>query len=412
MPTLRMPRGARAGLVSAAAAAAGLLAGCSETAPTPTEPPASSTPAPSESAAAPELAVRGVLDVPSLPADAIPWDEVGLGWFLLSFDRDHGPSATDPGFYDRARFAPTEEEIYLFSPDASVYFVRSLKGLGNVRAQLWVGSVLALEESTWEPETDVVPSGPLTGLDLRSGASTRLADLWGNDWIEGVLSNGNLVTVSSDDGGAQRHVRSRDLSDLGELCGVGSGQSGASNISPDGSRAFCLVERSDGRSDVILYDLATGTSTAIDVFKYPASDYQTAGWTGASSVVITRWDNASGSDRYWAYNVDTLKLSDYVYVYRSGRVSGFGANAHRVVLDGDSATVQSVDGTLTATISSCGRLRGSWSSDASAMVTCSETDSAVTTLYALDLSTGKVTNVATFDPNEGALISVFPGLAG
>ncbi len=415
MLILRLPRRARSGLLAAAVVA--FLSGCNGAVSTPTDSPASSIPGKPTQSSAPELAIRGNLDIQSLPADAIPWDEVGLGWFLLAYDPEWNGYEDVPGDEEGAtRDNPTEEEVYLVSPDATVYFVRSLAGLGKGRVAMWLGSVIGLHERVWSGGEDP-GGGPVTSINLETGASRLLVDSWSaNEDVVGVLPSGELVTQVHDDNWSPAYLRARDLSGAQELCSFG-GRAGSSVISPDGSRAICTEPRSDGQSDVLLYDFATATSTMIDVFKYEPDAYGSIGWVDASSVVIYRWDDESNDWRYWTYNVDTQKLSDYTYDELRPPIWGFGANAHRIVVNGesfqdaDSITVQTIDGAMSATISPCHSYMGVWFSEASAIVACYDSTGDGSTLYHANLATGNVTILASPYETQDMTIQVFPGLA-
>ncbi len=417
MTRTRLVRGGGPAFVGAVAVAL-LLTGCSGGASDgPSSHPsatASANPATSAtSAPTPSPAPSGYLPVDSLGASEIPWDEVGPGWFLLAYDADTTDNASvfigdfpddnsDGGVFHY--FAPENDDgMTLVSPAGEIYLAGSLSGQGPVAETLWDGGSVYLNRPTgfrMEEEGE----GTVTAYDLATGSTrevvrgetylpeemTTAGRLVGWHWAEGTIV-----------GGA---VYGSDGSDFHKVCPSGSG---SPTLAPDGHRTVCIELRTDGRSDVVLYDLDSGTREPIDVFKEGSYAYQLLGWWDSASVVVSRWED--GASLYWAYDVETKKLTEIDPRLPDGsQPSSFqGLGTYRLLWGADNrrAFIYGTDGDLRADLP-CGI--SALSGDVALSLCGAAGGARMVTISRTDLVTGETLVVGEYRAGENDHVQVFP----
>ncbi len=367
--------------------------------------------APSPLGPTPEPPVEGALPVPAYPASAIPWDEVGPGWFFLTYDPDTTDNAlVDMGvqayYGDGENWKQPKDDagMTLISPGGDAYYAGSLVEQGTAYPRLWTGQTLYLFRETkqhYEEDYD----GVVTALDLASGMSTKVRSGTGYGPDESTIG-GRLVGDHSGDGGlyAMATYRpdgsgARTFAKSGYWC---------SELAPDEHTMVCLEHRADDRTDVVKYDVDTGTRKAIDVFKRSVWEYQIRGWWSPTSVLFSRWDEESSAQLYFAYNITTKKVTELHPELPDGstaeNVQGLGT--YRVVSIWNDRTdyIYDTKGTLRATLP-CGAadVSGDY-----ALTLCGQIGTPDTvTVTVVDLLTGETRDVGTYASGIADQVQVF-----
>jgi hypothetical protein len=365
-----------------------------------------------------EPPVDGAIPVPAFPASAIPWEQVGDGWFLLAYDPEVEPFVP-PDDGTRVRFRNLDATLMLVSPAGDLYHVRSLDGFGPGGIEGWDEDGLLVLDGSAEWGTDESYHGPLSVVSLQAGTATIVnADVV---WFDGlaVLLDGRWLTRTGWDDSMSLEVQSADFAARSELC-RGDWFLDA-RPSPDGARTVCLARGPGDKTAVTVYDLSTGVGSIVDAFTYDPGAYSTHGWWDPDSFVVTRLNDA-GATLWWAYDVSTKKLRDLNATLSDGtpaetaqgvagyRVVATGALGRRAVATGDAVEIQGFDGSLRATLPCL----PSAISGHIALALCWDWEHPGTPMdiVVANLETGTLTTVASFVAGEGTDIRVFPAPAG
>ncbi|MDN4471897.1 hypothetical protein [Demequina zhanjiangensis] len=319
------------------AAAAGVVlwgGGASEVPPaTPTPSPTEVSASPSSSAPAPTFEATlldGFLPVPHLPAEAVPWDELGAGWFVVA-----GASPGPAGGYDESGeldfdwhdAIEPDVGISLLSPAGEWYAVRGFEGTGAGEVAAWDGSDLWLETAAVSgPDMDGVR---LMAIDARTGEATApTRELVAGQLVP--LRTGSMMSITSAFGYGRADVlygylTGMDLIDAdgsqSTLCpqegwdgyGLGTMWQDLSYFVGPGADApvLCFLERSGdsaGTTAVFVAHAATGEMTQIATFSNPADRYAFAGWRDASTAYVARL--APGSEPAGVAAMFLVDISD------------------------------------------------------------------------------------------------------
>jgi hypothetical protein len=385
------------------------LAGCGGDAdPTSSGQSQSASPAVSASPSTPEPSppVAGAIPVPALPASAIPWDEVGPGWFLISYDVDVSddvqPENTDSPTGLQWWFAYADEALQLVSPAGDLYYVRDLTDVGGVRALAWTGASVLVLEGHATADSGENPHGRFDAIDLATGTATTVnADLSEFDGAPRMLADGRIVTWASGEGGMWIVVHDPAFAAIEQVCYVW--ESALTTLSPDGTRVVCL-EQDYPKSAVMLYNLVDGSSTRIDTFSHSPEDYGVHGWWDANSFVVSRVDDG-GTTLWWAYDVSTQTIRDLNAALSNGTAAEIaeGVAGYRVVSAGTTVEVQGFDGSLRATLPCWPRaLSGGFA------ITACGSPGGQAVVSVADLESGDVTSVATFVSGANAKWAIIP----
>lgn len=389
----------------AAALALAVLAACSS--PTGTVTVTGGTTAPSSNAtptaaATPEPPVDGALPVPALPASAIPWDELGPGWFLLTND----PDASDdvwPQSDGIGRFPVMDEAVQLVSPSGDLYYVRDLSDVGNGRPVEWLGDALTILDGEFYAESDDIPHGRLLSLDLRSGATHVVNPAaYDADFLRS-LPDGRMVSQWGPEGTLLVEVVKPDLTVDATIC---EGDGTATSLAPDNSRVVCLKPNAGGGTDVMLYTIGGGAGAKIDTFKYDPWRYYTWGWWDKDRFLLSRWTDDGMEELFWTYNVVTKKVAEVTPRLSDGTVATTygGAGGYRIVSTEAAAEVQGFDGTLLATLPCA----PATFSGHTALSLCWDWEAGPMTIAIANLDTGTVTTIADFTAGDDQYVRIFP----
>ncbi len=295
-------RGAVAGLALVALAACSDASSTSESPRGTASPQASANPAIS-AAAAPSPAPSGFLPVDSLSQSDIPWDDLGEGWFLVSW------SGAEPPIVDEYVAGPSPHGFSLVGPDASVY---ALTDLGIVDAAWvidWRGDEVGVVRNPDVAEGD---SGDVATINLRTGAENAVVS-------RGQIPMGDYVAANGDLVGSQFYgdlpvpvFAYRDYRPIGKIC---DGNGGTNLMSPDGVRVVCLTfdPADDGKTAVIIGRAdEVGSSEQIDTFQSPAYLYRVAGWLNADTFILERRSETyGGPSTLFSYNIATQTIAEY-----------------------------------------------------------------------------------------------------
>jgi hypothetical protein len=386
------------------------LAGCGGVGdPTSSGPSQSAGPTPSASPSTPEPSppVAGAIPVPALPASAIPWDDVGPGWFLLSYDPDVSddvqPENTDSPTGPQWWFDNADEALQLVSPAGDLYYARDLTDAGGVRALAWTGESVLVLEGHATADSGETPHGRFDSIDLATGAATTLnPNLSQFSRAPRMLADGRIVLWGAGEGQAGADVVSPSFAFDQSVCVV-EGEA-ISTLSPDGTRVVCLEDEDYPKSAVMLYNLVDGSSAKIDTFSYGPVNYRMHGWWDANSFVVSRVDTG-GTTLWWAYDVSTQTIRDLNATLSNGTAAEVaeGVAGYRVVSAGTTVEVQGFDGTLRATLPCWPRSL----SGGLAITACGSPGGQVVISVA-DLESGEVTSVATFVSGAYAEWAIIP----
>ncbi len=335
------------------------------------------------------------------PASAIPWDEVGPGWFLLTNDPDAGNDVW-PQEGSIGRFPVLDDAVQLVSPTGDLYYVRDLTDMGNGYPVEWTGDALTILDGTFYSESDDIPHGPLTALDLASGAARVVNPMGYMPYFQRTLPNGNIVTQWGAEGSLNVEVLTPELTVVTTIC---QGEGTATSVSPDGTRVVCLVPASGGGSDVMLYKTTGGVGSHIDTFKYDPWWYSTSGWWDNNSFVVGRWTD-DGTNLVWTHDVTTAKIGDLTPRMSDGTLadSFAGAGGYRILVTDHVAEVVGFDGVLRATLPCAPTAI----SGHTALAVCGLWDGGQIDVVVANLDTGNVTSVASFLGGEYQDIKVYP----
>jgi len=374
---------------------------------TPTTVPEVSASAP---VAQPEPPVDGAIPLPAYAASAIPWDEVGPGWFFLTYDPDTTDNEiVDMGasIYDEGRWTEPKNDVSmtLISPAGDVYYAGSLSDQGTARARLWTGQTLYLFRAT-KLNYESTYDGVVTALDLASGIGTKVRSGTGY-YLHELTIGGRLVGDRSNDGGLEAMVSyrpdgsgERTFATLGVAC---------SELAPDEHTMVCFESRADDRTDVVTYDVDTGTRKVIDVFKRSPWEYWLLGWWSPSSIVFSRYDATTQGQVFLAYDITTKKVTETHPTLPDGSTAALvkGLGRYRVLYSGDyrAAYVYDTNGDLRATLP-CGAAAVSGDYALSLCGTIGNPDTV--TITVVDLVSGESHDVGTYTAGIHDDVAPFP----
>lgn len=275
------------------------------------------TPTASEAPTPQAAVVEGFAPVPQLPADQIPWGEVGPGWFLVDYHLPLSADGSQPE--DPNKVHPTGEAVgglSLLAPDGTWYAARSFAGTGAGFAVAWDGTNAWLADEAASGVDSAVASASL--VNLKSGADAGRVTNVPYEHFVGLDDGRALVFGFAGDGtGSFVDGPSKDL-DQG--CS-GSGAPIYGPVQDDWSFEYlpridgamvCFVPRTDGRTDVMWLPVASpeGTMT-FATFKSSASRYAFMGWIDDNSFVFgkTNEDRGSTFEQLFTFSLDTDEIS-------------------------------------------------------------------------------------------------------
>jgi len=256
-------------------------------------PSPSPSPSATQAAAAAPSIIEGFAPVPQLPAEEIPWDEVGPGWFLVDYRND----------VEIPNLQPTEEFIYpqlsgglsLVSPDGDWFAASTLDALGAGVPTAWDGSAVWMELSV----ENAVETGisDLNIVDLEG--SRLLGALEGIAW-EGTgepISPGKAFVYTWGGDGVYDNFVGIDVAGMG---GCSQATTAFQGWEPDdmsflyssagGGRLVCFGEATDStRTVVTLVDVQdVSSSREINEFQYDSSRYSFVGWIDDNRFLFAR----------------------------------------------------------------------------------------------------------------------------
>lgn len=327
--------------VGAAAAAVGAIGGVGALAigaraddPAPAAPTGSASPSPSASvttgptaSASPSAEpsadpdppraqiMPGHAPVPQLSADAIPWGEVGPGWFVVALHDDVDEQTLfadqiDP--WDPAVLPAYEGSLSLVSPDGDWYAARTLDELGSGLplawdgANLWSGTTLYPGSEHGFYDIDLVsletgaPAGSIERVPWETAApfapGEALMYAWGGEGLTNVVA-----TAEAGEAGACSDLprgffapgwEPRDMSFL---------------YTPvDGGRVVCFGWAEDSsRTRVWLVDVAdVARSELLAEFAHPATRYSFVGWIDDDTFFFARKTGVyTGAEALFRYDL-------------------------------------------------------------------------------------------------------------
>ncbi len=258
----------------------------------------------------------GAFPVPALPASAVPWSDVGPGWFVVLW--------TD---------STTSHQLpVLVDPDGNVY--STVVDVDDPGWSMdWTHDGLAYFRSTVPDgeEYGEWASGDVTIVDLRTGAAEKYASNIDDPGWKWETKDGTHVGLMYPGDGTQISV-TKDGKSLGRYC-WGYARTG---LSPDGKHLVCLWGRKDGGTNVTLAGVTGPASEkVIDVFSRGVFDYSIAGWLDSKRFLLRRpvegtyedhivWKDGMGWPRlpagdgakYFAYDVSARKIADFTLPFR------------------------------------------------------------------------------------------------
>jgi len=308
----RSRRRARVALATASSALAVLAAGAlalfvlgdrggdlDPIAPTPTPTP-SAEPSPSLSPSdEPTLIatlIEGFAPVPQYPLEAVPWGDVGPGWFLVDWRESQPiPSGDDTGF------APANQEqggLSLVDPAGIWYAVRTHGELGRGFPLTWDGINVWLARELNVPDYSLLVNAGLVRLETGEDAGdtrNEIASRWLN-W--GYIATGDgtgLAMRYRGDGMAQVGVGPR----IGEGNGCSALDAGvwgrvptdaSSTFLPgDGGRVVCFVATASDQTDVVVLNTSDPSNrSTVSTFRLPAERYGFLGWVDSDRFIFER----------------------------------------------------------------------------------------------------------------------------
>lgn len=304
----------------AVALAATMLSGCGPGAspggsPSATAAPsatATTTPDSSPSPAVVEPApTGGGLAVELRPADEIPWDEVGPGWFLLGYD----PERATPGeeSWDDGWVLGTGE-TWLLSPEGVAY--RGPRPpAGAEWVSLWSGTEVWFAVPDWADEGHPEQvAGEVVSVDVLSGEQGHP---WGSETLPqalAVTASGSLLDYESCCDASDVTLIAEDGTAIHVASGDHTGPT-LDGLTPDGT-AFVWAgayykEGDPESSNVWMSDLAGGETTLATVGKI-ADD---VGWIDETTMLLDtyhRGDDWTPVDReFLAVDVTTGATSPW-----------------------------------------------------------------------------------------------------
>jgi hypothetical protein len=331
---MRRRHGRQAGLAASALVGAGaILGGVLLLLPAPKNDPVAPVESPSPSATAssletptppaseaptPQAALtEGFAPVPQLPADQIPWGEVGPGWFLVDY---HVPTTWDHGGADEITTMHLTGEavggLSLLSPDGRWYAARSFQGTGAGLAVGWDGKNAWLASEVADGIDSNAVSGTL--IDLQSGANAgRFSEvpyrhLVGIDPGRALAffyqGNGTASTVSGPAAGESVGCSNMNAPIYGPVQDDWSFQ----YLPADTGAMVCFTPRTDGRTDVVWLPLVSPSGAmTFATFKSPPDSYVFLGWVTDRSFVFGKLSvgDSNKFEQVFTYNVDTNEIS-------------------------------------------------------------------------------------------------------
>jgi hypothetical protein len=395
------------------AATALLLAGCSggatggsSSVPSSTAsagPTISAAPAPTPSPAPP-----GFFPVDSLGASAIPWEEVGPGWFLVEWVEHEASYSGDSG----EPVTPSEFSVSLLSPDGTWYTGRALGTPGaDARTTFWLGDSVAVFRRAPAPGRGVFGfTGDTYLVNLRDG-STRpaISDHESPSWFA-MGANGTLIGAHALEGGPSTSYSQWDTNfDQTPVCGDLYPSTVA--LSPDGTHLVCVAGDSGdpGTTAVWLGDVGSGDATTrVGTLDPGTYRYSIDGWLDSDTFLLEREDYSfgGGARDFVAYHVNTGTITDFVPPIVPDSVIQFDFTTQTYVTFDPSAgsdrpvTFYTASGIDLATVPCSGASVWSWMvySGSNALVDCrsreSDGSSGDHTLSLVHLDSGAVDVVA------------------
>jgi hypothetical protein len=282
-------------------------------APTPSPVITKTSPAPSASPEAPEpTIIEGFAPVPHLPAESIPWDQVGPGWFAVSYFA--GSQMPPMEESEKYKVPDAEGGVSLVDPAGTWYAARRLDDLGAGEPFFWDGDAMYMRThitgDSFGSYVDV------NVIDLAS------ADVMGMDtdvlWERSAIGigPGQVLIYSYGGDGVYNFAAGVDTVGLGACSNdEGPGYWGwepevmSFLYSPqDGGRLVCFgPARASGGTEVTLVNVSDPSrNEVIDTFRHDHSRYAFAGWLDADRFLFARTqEDSDGADQMFVYDLQT-----------------------------------------------------------------------------------------------------------
>lgn len=352
-------------------------------------------------------------------AKAIPWDEVGPGWFLVDshqqLDVDYGDEGVVP-------MSEAVGGLSLVSPEGDWYAARSFAGTGAAFSVHWAADGVWLMTGV-DAYFDGY-EGDLVRLDLATGVSVGIAT---DQWLESdyVGASGGVTLVqgfSQEFGGPYGVYTSAGAASVADCrwqMSVMLRGDFRVALAPDGRTVVCWRGRIDGKTDIGTLDLGSpSAATYLDVFRLDPWQYEQLGWLSDDTFLLARLNDNGAVEAYFAYNVVSRTIEDFALPFTPGTgqmVEAFDYESQVYISSygqSDSIDLHRANGEKIATAGG-GCADGwapSWSlSGTSLLTTCPWAGGAVTLI---DLETGNVVGTWPYGSELAVLADGYPQHAG
>lgn len=295
-------------------------------APTPSETtdPAPSTtvePSPDPEPAATAAPLDGYAPVPHLPRDAIDWDGLAPGWFLVDWR-----SADDEEWtgVEQLLRDPAMGGLSLVSPSGEWFAVTTHAELSPGRTMAWDGERVWMMQREGGTNLDSL-DGLLDVLHLRSGVwDYTTADEAREDTslLSGYIEPAVDAVMSLTWGGDGMSMQGVGADDI-RSCTFEDGFEGYSGttaddmsflLDPSGLNMICLRYAAGGQADLVVTPVLRGPEAETAVtFRRPPGEYVFLGWESESRILVARRDQPSweGSvDGVFRWDMDTREVQE------------------------------------------------------------------------------------------------------
>ncbi|MDN4484046.1 hypothetical protein [Demequina lignilytica] len=332
------------------------LAPAASASPTPTATAASSTPSPEPTATA--SLVDGYAPVAQLPFEAVPWDQVGPGWFAVDYAtgraQDLGSAIAGDG---RVEYEQREGGLSLVAPDGTWYAARTHADLGPGLVIAWDGANAWMARAADSTVESVYFDAELVELTDLATASVPAV-------VAPTLSpfgQGRAVDYAYAGDGLYSRVVGVDTDRMGACGDAGVGFWGweapdmSFLYSPAGDgQVICMGPTADGAGTVVtLVDVAdVAASEPVATFRLPPDRYAFVGWLDDTTFLVARRALAGGAEAMFQYDVAERAIAEVeapMYAAVDGwAVTGYylpGPERHVITTFGDAGwEVQLFDG--------------------------------------------------------------------
>ncbi len=354
----------------------------------------------------PSPAPSGFLPVDSLGASEIPWDEVGPGWFMVTWVQRDVVWSEEVALPTM----PADASVSLLAPDGTWYAAASLSPTGYDETVGWLGDTLAVFRVT-EPSPAVSVGGTAL-VNLRTGASQEILSAAIRPSNFGFAADGTLVSAVYEE--ETLGVVWYDAQMKGHsVCNGAQDWS----VAPDRSRVVCLAWVADtgtgDQTEILVGTLGSGAEAqVIDTFRLDPYSYHLTGWLDSDTFLVARAAQAGETKgtTYYTYNIVTHKVADFALPFAASSSSAwdvsYDAATETYAERGDDGLhVFAADGASIADVPCGGYV--TWPiavySGTTALVECDNSVSAEdrnVTLTLVDLKDGSATVVADVNPGS------------